>query len=341
MPFYFVFIILLIVSIPARAAVILQYHHIGSDSPAITSTTIEALDQHFEYLASSGLKIVPLSEIVNEPSREHDRRVAITFDDAYDNIYQHAVPRLKSRGWPFTLFVATEYIDRRGYMTWKQLREVEASGGTVANHTHSHFHLVRHQDGESMRSWRAKIKKDIRHAQALLERHLDNPAKYLAYPYGEYDADILKLISSMGYTGFGQQSGAVGADSLSSVLPRYPLSGAYEDIETFKTKVQTLALPVLVPERTPLVTTNPPTLELKFTQTEGLAFDQLTCYGPGGKTMLKELGPGHFEAINQTEIPVGRSRYNCTMPSGTPGRFYWFSQLWILKEADGSWYPEA
>ena len=319
---------------------ILQYHHIGSDSPAITSTPIAVFEQHLEYLENSGLRVVPLADIVKNPGPQIDNRVAITLDDAYDNIYQHAVPRLKAKGWPFSLFVATQYIEYDGYMTWEQLRDVEASGGSIANHTHSHLHLLRMLDGESKKSWLKRIQKDIHRAQTLLEQHLEQVPKYLAYPYGEYDNDILMLITEMGYTAFGQQSGAVGSQSIASMLPRYPLSGAYADLESFKTKVNTQALPVIVPPRTPLVTTNPPALLLEFSPAIDLAFDQLTCYGPGGKTTLNEVGPGHFEAINLGPLPVGRSRYNCTMPTGRDGAFYWFSQLWILKNPDGSWYPE-
>ena len=32
----------------------------------------------------------------------------------------------------------------------------------------------------------------------------------------------------------------------------------------------------------------------------------------------------------QNAITAGRGRYNCTAPSHSqPGRFYWYSQLWI------------
>ncbi|MFT4677511.1 MAG: biofilm PGA synthesis lipoprotein PgaB [Patiriisocius sp.] len=340
MRFLLLCLTLLFGSVPVQAAVILQYHHIGSDSPAITSTTIAAFEQHLEYLENSGLRVVPLADIVTNPGPQIDNRVAITFDDAYDNIYQHAVPRLKAKGWPFSLFVATEYIEYNGYMTWEQLQDAEASGGSVANHTHSHLHLLRRLDGESKKSWLERIKKDIQKAQSLLKQHLKQPPKYLAYPYGEYDDDILNLITKMGYTAFGQQSGAVGSQSIASMLPRYPLSGAYEDLETFKTKVHTQALPVNVPTRTPLIKSNPPALLLEFPPSIELAFDQLNCYGPGGKASLNEVSPGHFEAINLLPLPVGRSRYNCTMPTGRAGEFYWFSQLWILKNPDGSWYPE-
>ncbi|MFT7246308.1 MAG: biofilm PGA synthesis lipoprotein PgaB [Candidatus Azotimanducaceae bacterium] len=325
---------------PLQAAVILQYHHIGADTPAITSTSIEAFEQHLEYLAGSGLEIVSLSEIVAHPERQTPQRVAITFDDAYDNIYLNAVPRLKARGWPFTIFVSTEYIDRKGFISWDQLRKIEAADGLIANHSHSHMHMLRKRTGETKPAWLKRLRKDIEKAQRLLDKNLANPRPYFAYPYGEFDPDILKLIEDMGFTGFGQQSGAVGPLSLLTALPRFPLSGAYEDLETFITKVHTRALPINVKPVSPLITTNPPTLVLEFPEPANLPLDLLACYGPGGKTTLINVAPGVFEATNQTRLPIGRSRYNCTMPAGNAGDFYWFSQLWIQKNPDGSWYPE-
>ena len=330
---------LLFVQVPESVAAILQYHHIGEDTPAITSTTLEDFEAHMAYLEESDLVVVPLSEIVENPEIPNDRRVAITFDDAYANIFELAVPRLIKRGFPFTIFVATEYVDRPGFFSWDELRYIEAHGGTVANHSHSHLHMLRKQEDESHRAWIKRIRLDIEKAQRLLEANLRQPAKYLAYPYGEYDLHILALIKEMGFVGFGQQSGAAGATSLKTIMPRFPLSGPYAELETFKTKVNTLALPIEVPVISPIFDTNPPTLSLKFPNPEGLRLSDLACYGPSGKTHLTSISDRELQAQNPNPLPVGRSRYNCTMP-GPDGRFYWFSQLWIQKRPDGSWYPE-
>jgi len=33
--------------------------------------------------------------------------------------------------------------------------------------------------------------------------------------------------------------------------------------------------------------------------------------------------------LPEEPLGVGRSRYNCTMPSKENGRYYWFSKLWL------------
>jgi biofilm PGA synthesis lipoprotein PgaB len=323
----------------AHAAVVLQYHHMGDDTPAITSTSVEAFEAHLEHIANSDLIVVPLTEIVEQPFIANDKRIAITFDDAYANIFELGVPRLVARGWPFTVFVATEYLGLRDYFSWDDLRYIENHKGLVANHTHSHLHMLRKLPDESKDEWLKRLRLDIERAQTMLAANLKHPAKYLAYPYGEYDLDILQLISDMGYVGFGQQSGAIGKSSLMALLPRYPLSGSYADLESFKTKVMTQALPIDIQAISPLIKTNPPNLTLRFHANPDLRLEQLACYGPGGKTLLEQKSPTLFIASNQTPLGVGRSRYNCTMPIAG-GAFYWFSQLWIRKNPDGSWYPE-
>ncbi len=102
-----------------QAAVLLQYHHIDNNTPPITSTSPEDFARHLEYIASAGLEVVPLADIAANQETTSDNRLAITFDDAYENLLTHAVPLLAERGWPFTIFVATQYVGQHGYLSWQ------------------------------------------------------------------------------------------------------------------------------------------------------------------------------------------------------------------------------
>ncbi|MCB1691464.1 MAG: polysaccharide deacetylase family protein [Pseudomonadales bacterium] len=325
---------------------ILQYHHVSTETPSITSIAPALFEEHMDYLANQGFEVWPLGRLVaavraGESLPPHV--VAITFDDAYVSIYDTAFPILKRHGFPFTIFVATEYIDTNPdqYLSWNQLREMKAAGATIANHSHTHTHLLRRNAGESPDDWRRRIKADIEHAQTLIEQHLGDATKLIAYPYGEYDDDVIGIIDEMGFTGFGQQSGAVGPTSRFEVLPRFPMGGPYSAFEPLKTKVATRPMPIRTVTTSPLVGDNlRPVLTLDLLRTD-LRQDQLVCYGPGGgRIEVKQVSPSRFTAQAGNDIPVGRSRYNCTMPDESGARFYWFSQLWIRKEPDGSWYPE-
>ena len=78
-------------------------------------------------------------------------------------VYTEAFPRLRHRGWPFTVFVNTDAVDRRhaNTMSWNQLREIEDGGGTAGNHSRTHDHLVRRRDGETREQWRRRVGDDV------------------------------------------------------------------------------------------------------------------------------------------------------------------------------------
>jgi len=330
----------------ASHGVILQYHHVSDETPPITSISPAQFEAHLAWLASNAFEVWPLERLVDtvrvgKPTP--DRVVAITFDDAYRSIYTTALPLLRRHGWPFTIFVSTEFVGANPdqYLSWDELKEMKAAGATIANHTHSHTHLLRRLDGESAEQWRARITADIARAQDLIRKHLGDAPALFAYPYGEYDGAVIEILESLGYTAFGQQSGAFGPAARFTLLPRFPMGGNYSGLESFATKMQTLPLPIEAVLTEPLVDGDTtPALELTFTR-EGLRFHQLACYGPDGNpTPLMRTSGTTFVAQSEVPVPVGRSRYNCTMPSAEADRYYWFSQLWIRKNPDGSWYPE-
>lgn len=332
--------------------VILQYHHVDKTTPTATSIDPARFKQHMDLLQQGGYRIWPIEQLISAlRQRRHvpDKVVVITFDDAYPSIYTQAFPELEARGWPFSIFVATEYIQSvqpeqahsSQFLTWDQLREMQSAGASIVNHTHSHAHLLRHLPGESKNSWHKRIESEITTAQGLLEEHLGVTTKFLAYPYGEYDADITRLVKRLGFVAFGQQSGAAGPDSDFSALPRFPLSSHYSDLETMQTKLDTLPLPLRSHQTNPLLAqgVSRPTLTMRFDR-DDLAFNRLICYGPDGPATITRVGPRSYDARSETQVPIGRSRYNCTMPVANTERFYWFSQLWIRRNPDGSWHPE-
>lgn len=328
------------------SGIILQYHHVDENTPDVTSISPDQFEEHLQYLEDNDFVIWPLDRLINavragEPVP--DKTVTITFDDAYLNIYENGFPLLRKRNWPFTMFVATGLIgsNDRVYMTWEQLAEMQGSGGLIANHTESHTHLLRKQKGETDAEWKSRIRSEIESAGEAIEENLGTSTNLFAYPYGEYNAEVLEIVEDLEYVGIGQQSGPIGKNSNFLALPRFPMSGNYSELESIKTKLLTLPLPVANSDVDPLLPLSEtrPSLTLRFIR-DGLRFNQLVCYGPSETTELTQTDDLEFVARAKNPVPVGRSRYNCTMPAASPGRFYWFSQLWIRRKPDGSWYPE-
>ena len=323
----------------ASAGVVLLYHHVDTSTPAITSITPTQFDKHLEIIKTEAFSVLSLEQLLENSQKGvlDAKEVAITFDDAYISIYSEAFPRLRERKWPFTIFVSPSYIDTSAlYLTWDQLKEMSMAGAAIENHTLTHTHLVRLLTNETKIAWRERIIGEIEAASALLVQH-GFVSNHFAYPYGEYNLELLEIIESLGLKGFGQQSGAIGPYSDVRLLPRFPLAGIYTGERAFRNKLRSLALPVQQTTVEPLIERNyKPQLELIF-KDESIALERLNCYGPGGLMNLAQ----HNRTIIATpinEIPVGRSRYNCTLLR--ENRYYWFSHLWLRKRANNTWYPE-
>ena len=106
----FLLLVILVATPPVQAAVVLQYHHISTETPASTSTSPEWFARHLNYLDEAGFDVVPLTELVEalragEPLP--DKTAAITFDDGYLNNIERALPILEERGLPATVFMGT------------------------------------------------------------------------------------------------------------------------------------------------------------------------------------------------------------------------------------------
>jgi poly-beta-1,6-N-acetyl-D-glucosamine N-deacetylase len=332
-------------------AVILLYHHVDNHTPPSTSVTPAQFEAHLDHLHRNGYQVVPLSRVMAAVTgRDHlpERAVAITFDDAYPSVLTEAAPRLVRRGWPFAVFVSTDYLDDGygGYLGWDDLRQLEARGAEIGNHSRAHDHYLFRRPGESQRAWRARIRDDMRHAQQRLEAELHRPLRAIAYPYGEFSPAVTAIARDLEMIGFGQQSGAVGRYSDPGSLARYPMASAYADINALAEKLRTRPFRVTVRSPTdPVLAPDapPPTLELELAA-ERARLDALACFVSGqGAPEIRwiDRGRGRLAVTAVAPLPIGRSKYTCTAPAtDAAGVFYWYSHLWMKPPAADRWYAD-
>ena len=336
----------LIISLSARGpdaaaadhAVILMYHHIGTETPPSTSVTPGQFLDHITHLAGGGYTVWPVARIVShlrEGRELPDGCVGITFDDAYRSVYETAYPLLKEKGMPFTVFVATDGVDAgyKNYMTWSEMREMKEHGAAIESHSRSHGFLVRRNEGESDEDWTSRVWEEIDYSRRRIREETWGESLLFAWPYGEYTAVLQKLLSGTGLTGFGQHSGPVWKGSDFEALPRFPMAGSYADPSEFRLKVRSLPLPVVSADPAdPLLhpAAQRPFLRLKV---EGGNYEResLTCYVGAERAELTWSEEEDSVTVRApSPIPRGRSRYNCTARETSGDRWYWYSHLWIL-----------
>ena len=337
--------IVLVLLFPALAvcgqdfnAVILMYHKFGEDRYPSTSVTLAQFDSHLDYLKNNGFHVLPLEEVVSafrSQSPLPDKSIAVTVDDAYLSVYKEAYPRMKELNWPFTVFVASDGVDKgfSSYMNWDQMREMQKNGVLFANHTSTHDYLIRKKEGETTDAHVVRIRADIERCQKRLTEELGSAPMLFAYPYGEYNTDIAQLVESMGFAAFGQHSGAMGLHGNPVTLPRFPVNQHYGDVKNLRAKFHSLALPVLsIDPFEPVTADRQPVLEVNLENTDA-RLNELACFISGqGRTDPTWIESDKRFSIQAAKpLSKGRNRYTCTAPNQARNRYYWFSHQFVIR----------
>lgn len=111
----------------APGGLILMYHRIAEleNDPWQMSVNPSHFEEHLEVLKkyTQPLTLSQLAEMPR-PRRADKHRVAITFDDGYDDNFIHARPILERNGIPATIFIASGGIDNEREFWWDELDRI-------------------------------------------------------------------------------------------------------------------------------------------------------------------------------------------------------------------------
>ena len=321
----------------ADSAVVLMYHRFGEDRFPSTSIRLEQFDAHLEHLKAGDFTVAPLADLlaaVTTGAPLPDRAVVITIDDAYRSVFDIAHAKFRRYDFPYTVFVNTDGVDEglAAYMSWEQMRELQRDGATFANHGAAHDSTVAAIKGESDTDRLARVRADVAKGWRRLTEELEPLAGAFAYPYGEYDTGAADLLREMGYVSFGQHSGAVGPHNDTRALPRFPMAESFGDIGEFRTKVASRPLPVVnVEPWNPVVSATRPPVAITLGE-DVSRISELACFVSGqGRVDVEWLEDRRkFQIVPARPLGKGRQRVNCTAP-GNDGRYFWFSQPWIVR----------
>ena len=120
--------------------VIFTLHRVLPEPPAdfspnaILQVQPDFLDYCLERLRALDIDIVSLDEALARlaGSRRGRPFVVLTFDDAYRDNLQHALPILRKHEAPFTLYVPTAFVDGVGQLWWQAIEDIIARQEAVA-----------------------------------------------------------------------------------------------------------------------------------------------------------------------------------------------------------------
>jgi peptidoglycan/xylan/chitin deacetylase (PgdA/CDA1 family) len=184
-------------SAPRYGLRILMYHAVGSpvrdDRLGIFSISPHDFRAHVDLLASMPeVRTVPL-EPLELP--QNSLKVAVTFDDGYQDNLDTAAPLLVERGIPFSVFVTTDFVKERvqGFLTLPTLKALaNFPGATIGAHGRSHRSLLECNDADLM--------EELTSSKSYLEDITGRPVSTLAYPYGATNRRVRDAAERAGYT---------------------------------------------------------------------------------------------------------------------------------------------
>lgn len=223
----------------ANGFIALAYHDVRPESNGDPmTTTLDQFKAHLDWLLGSGYRFVGVRALAEARRLQKplpEKSVLLTFDDAYAGFYDHVLPILKARNIPAVLAVVTGWLEtpagrpvqydthtrsRDDFLTWRQIREIAASGLVeIASHSHdlhrgipgnpygdlqpaATTRLYSGTDYEPDDLYRQRIKTDLQMSAAAFRRHLGVSPHVLVWPYGEFSRETEELAEQAGFTLF-------------------------------------------------------------------------------------------------------------------------------------------
>jgi O-antigen biosynthesis protein len=196
-------------------------------------------------MAADGCRTLTFDELaasVRGSRTLSDIDIAITFDDAYRALREHAFPVLQAHGFAATCFVITGFVGRLNrwdvayggrrfaHLSWRDMRRWQERGISFQSHTVTHPRLTWIRD--------AAVARELMASRVDLAHALDVEPRAVSYPFGACSARERSLAREAGYEiGFTLNASWTGDVMAVPRLPVYmwslrrPGSGRFSGVE--------------------------------------------------------------------------------------------------------------
>jgi peptidoglycan/xylan/chitin deacetylase (PgdA/CDA1 family) len=187
---------------PHDGLAILYWHRVGPGVD-VFAVSPRSFRRACDEIERSGLRVIDLAALDAAPPAGGERVLALTFDDGYADLLDHAVPELERRGWPATVFVVPDVVAGRyrfgdiyrrdpGFIGYDAMRDVERRTA-VRFESHS----LTHRDLPPLAEDEARH--EIAGSAELLAGELGRPMRLFCYPRGYFGAREERLCAEAGY----------------------------------------------------------------------------------------------------------------------------------------------
>ena len=217
---------------PATALLvaILAYHQVEAVPRLGWSVSIEDFTDQMRYLRAAGFHVVPIADAYDYLSGKRDslpaNPVVITVDDGFADAYTNAAPVLKQFSYPWSLYIYPHFISRGSdALKWAQVKQLSAAGVDIQSHTVHHPHLMRKsQMSKSDDEYAAWLDSELVDSKTIIEKQTGKPVRFLAYPYGDYDAGVEAATARTYLVGLTSEVGLNTRATKLMELKRFPMT---------------------------------------------------------------------------------------------------------------------
>lgn len=190
---------------------ILMYHYvrtvaIGQDLLGFRlSVTPADFQAQMDALAAAGCHPVDFGDIRAYFGGRRplpSKPVVITLDDGYQDLFTAAFPILQAHHFKAVAYIVSGFVGRPAYVTSDEIVQMDRTGIQIAAHTVDHVNLARSSIGSIMHQ--------LVDSKTWLERLVEHPVLDMAYPSGQFNAQVIGAVQLAGYdTAVTEQSSTV------------------------------------------------------------------------------------------------------------------------------------
>tara|TARA_B100001057_G_scaffold499454_1_gene610176 strand:+ start:2154 stop:2864 length:711 start_codon:yes stop_codon:yes gene_type:complete len=172
---------------------ILLYHSISNDNSTL-SLDINEFEKQIIFLKERKYKTINFDEIDNTEKK----KIIITFDDGYKDLYTSVLPILKKYDFKATCFVVSGLLGKKNIwdegkknfvsknlMNASDIREWIKNGMSIGSHSHNHHNLTS-LNGD-------QITNELIYSKKFLEDVIGIGIDNFSYPYGKVDDSVYKI----------------------------------------------------------------------------------------------------------------------------------------------------
>jgi len=176
-------------------------------------TFIDINEKTLSYILERSISIGQLISIdeANASLDTNIKKICLTFDDGFSSDYDLVFPNLKRINAVASFFIVTDWLDKPGYLTKQQVRNLSDAGMQIGSHSKSHPNFLKITPQERL--------VELHTSKNILEDIIGKKISSFSFPYGFCNDACIKAVFEANYSTCCTSKHGL-SSPLSAVVPR-------------------------------------------------------------------------------------------------------------------------